>query len=270
MADDPPPLGPVIPVLRIFDLALARDFYQGFLGFTVDWEHTFHADAPVYLQVSRDGAVLHLSEHFGDATPGATVRILTPDVGTLHRELRERDYRYARPGLERMPWGLEVTVGDPFGNRLVFHQLVDGDGSQAEAAPIEHQLDVTCPPADAFAAFTEGIDAWWPRDYAPPGLVRVAVEPGVGGSCTMQTDDGSTQTWGTVVAWDPPQHLALDFTLAQDPAHATRLDVWFDPSEDSTRVRFSHGGWTSDSLPLRAKFTDWPVLLGRFVEYAER
>jgi hypothetical protein len=27
----------IIPVLRIFDIAKADEFYQGFLGFTVDW-----------------------------------------------------------------------------------------------------------------------------------------------------------------------------------------------------------------------------------------
>jgi hypothetical protein len=27
----------VVPVLRIFDIAKADEFYQGFLGFTVDW-----------------------------------------------------------------------------------------------------------------------------------------------------------------------------------------------------------------------------------------
>ena len=68
--------GPVIPVLRIFDVAKAREFYGEFLGFAIDWEHTFDDHAPVYLQASRDGAVVHLSEHHGDASPGATVRIL--------------------------------------------------------------------------------------------------------------------------------------------------------------------------------------------------
>ena len=49
----------------------AREFYVGFLGFTVDWEHRFDPDASLYLQVSRDGCVLHLSGHHGDATPGS-------------------------------------------------------------------------------------------------------------------------------------------------------------------------------------------------------
>ena len=61
-------------MLRIFDVAKAREFYSEFLGFAIDWEHTFDDHAPVYLQASREGAVLHLSEHHGDASPGATVR----------------------------------------------------------------------------------------------------------------------------------------------------------------------------------------------------
>lgn len=34
-------LGNPIPILRIFDEAKAREFYVGFLGFTVDWKHRF-------------------------------------------------------------------------------------------------------------------------------------------------------------------------------------------------------------------------------------
>ena len=30
---------PAIPILRIFDEAKAREFYVGFLGFKIDWEH---------------------------------------------------------------------------------------------------------------------------------------------------------------------------------------------------------------------------------------
>jgi len=32
-----------IPTLRIFDSAKAREFYVGFLGFKVDFEHRFEA-----------------------------------------------------------------------------------------------------------------------------------------------------------------------------------------------------------------------------------
>ena len=59
----------VVPVLRIFDVGKAKEFYAGFLGFTIDWEHRFDDRAPLYMQVSRNGLVLHLSEHHGDGTP---------------------------------------------------------------------------------------------------------------------------------------------------------------------------------------------------------
>lgn len=56
-------LGRTIPILRIFDEAKAREFYIDFLGFKTDWEHRFGPDLPLYMQISRDGCVLHLSEH---------------------------------------------------------------------------------------------------------------------------------------------------------------------------------------------------------------
>jgi uncharacterized glyoxalase superfamily protein PhnB len=114
-------LGPVIPILRIFDEAKTREFYLQFLGFRVDWEHRFEPALPLYLQVSRAGCVLHLSEHHGDGSPGVALRIDVDDVDALQRELAAKAYGYARPGVEDTPWGRrEMTVRDPFGNRLVF------------------------------------------------------------------------------------------------------------------------------------------------------
>jgi catechol 2,3-dioxygenase-like lactoylglutathione lyase family enzyme len=120
-------LGGVTPILRMFDIGKAREFYVGFLGFTIDWEHRFDDDAPLYMAVSRGGCILHLSEHHGDGTPGSALRIETHDVAALHRELIGKKYRFARPGLEQTPWNTrEVTVADPFGNRLTFWEAADG------------------------------------------------------------------------------------------------------------------------------------------------
>jgi uncharacterized glyoxalase superfamily protein PhnB len=111
----------VTPILRIFDVAKAREFYLDFLGFAWDWEHRFDDNAPLYAQVSREGVALHLSEHHGDAAPGAGLRIRVADVAALQVELLGKKYRYARPGLETAPWGeRNVTVTDPFHNRLIF------------------------------------------------------------------------------------------------------------------------------------------------------
>ncbi|HZY18443.1 MAG TPA: glyoxalase superfamily protein [Ramlibacter sp.] len=113
-------LHPITPILRIFDEAKAREFYVEFLGFQVDWEHRFEPQLPLYLQVSRAGCVLHLSEHHGDCSPGAALRIGTDTLDELHAELTGKAYRYARPSIEAQPWGRELSVRDPFGNRLVF------------------------------------------------------------------------------------------------------------------------------------------------------
>ena len=116
----------VIPVLRIFDDAKALEFYTGWLGFTVDWMHRFDDHAPLYLQISLNGVILHLSEHHGDATPGAKVFIECVGVRAYHNELIEKNYRYNRPGLEHEPWdSISVTVTDPFMNRLVFNERIN-------------------------------------------------------------------------------------------------------------------------------------------------
>ena len=41
----------VVPIFRIFSVEKAREFYLDFLGFTVDWEHRFGPDFPVYMQI---------------------------------------------------------------------------------------------------------------------------------------------------------------------------------------------------------------------------
>ena len=113
-------LGKTTPILRIFDEAKAREFYLDFLGFRLDWEHRFEPGLPIYMQVSRDGCVLHLSEHHGDGSPGAALRIETSDLDAFHKELEMKRYKYARPGIDRQPWGRDMSISDPFGNRLTF------------------------------------------------------------------------------------------------------------------------------------------------------
>ncbi|OON60292.1 glyoxalase/bleomycin resistance/extradiol dioxygenase family protein [Massilia sp. KIM] len=120
-------LGPVVPILRIFDERKAREFYVDFLGFAVEWEHRFEPGLPLYLQVARGGCVLHLSEHHGDCCPGAAIRIDSADVDALQAELAGKNYGYARPQVDDTPWGArEMSVKDPFGNRLTFTSAPGG------------------------------------------------------------------------------------------------------------------------------------------------
>ena len=112
-----------IPILRMFDVDKAKDFYLGFLGFGLDWEHRFEPDTPVYMQVSRNGAVLHLSEHHGDGTPGSAVFIDIEGLDQFHREVTAKPYKFYRPGIEDVPWNARVmSVIDPSGNRIRFNE----------------------------------------------------------------------------------------------------------------------------------------------------
>lgn len=123
----PPPSGPdftpPMPILRIFDEAKAREFYEGFLGFSVDWQHRFEPGTPIYMQVSRGLLKLHLSEHSGDASPGANMVVYMKGVEAWQKSLIAKNYRYNRPGLQHQDWGLECQVIDPFGNRIRFMEV---------------------------------------------------------------------------------------------------------------------------------------------------
>ena len=120
-----------IPILRIFDVDKARDFYQGFLGFQVDWEHRFDERAPVYMQVSRDGLTLHLTEHHGDCCPGSKVFVWMVGIEEFHNNITSRGYEYMRPGMETSFYGSRcVEVTDPFGNRISFNEEITASGAK--------------------------------------------------------------------------------------------------------------------------------------------
>lgn len=113
----------IIPIFRIFDVDKANEFYLHFLGFQLDWDHRFEENLPLYYQISLEDAVLHLSEHHGDSTPGSAIRIKVNGLKEYHHSLARKNYSYAKPGLETSPWNTrEMTVIDPFGNRITFYE----------------------------------------------------------------------------------------------------------------------------------------------------
>ena len=113
-----------IPILRIFSIEKAKDFYCGFLGFNLDWEHTFEPGMPVYMQVSRESLRLHLSEHHGDGSPGVHLHVEMVGVEEFHREVTAKGYKYLRPGLQDAFYGARtMNVIDPFGNRITFDEF---------------------------------------------------------------------------------------------------------------------------------------------------
>jgi len=112
-----------VPILRSFNEGKAKEFYVDFLGFSVDWEHRFEEGLPLYIQISKDECVIHLSEHHGDCSPGASLRIEVDELENYHKELNEKKYGNAHPGINEQPWGKDMVIADPFGNRVIFSSL---------------------------------------------------------------------------------------------------------------------------------------------------
>ena len=125
--------GAPTPILRSFDAARTRDFYLDFLGFELVFEHRFEPDLPLYMAVRRGACTLNLSEHYGDGSPGAAVRIPVDDVVAFAAGLAARRHGNCRPGVPRETgWGtLEITIADPAGNRLTFFSERAGAGGGA-------------------------------------------------------------------------------------------------------------------------------------------
>lgn len=133
--------GKTTPILRIFDEAKAGGFYMDSLGFKVDWKHRFEKDLPLYMQISKGGCILHLSEHYGDCSPGAAVRIETDELDSFQDELLARRCKFARSGIEEMPCGSrDMSISDPFGNRLTFTSAVSENEGSLSGKRIEPLL----------------------------------------------------------------------------------------------------------------------------------
>lgn len=110
----------VIPQLRITSAARSLEFYVEGLGFTVDWQHQFEPGFPLFLQLTRSGQTIFLTEHTGDCEVGGAVYFTVPDVDRCFAEFSAHGIAPSEPPTNT-PWGTrEMRVQDPDGNRLRF------------------------------------------------------------------------------------------------------------------------------------------------------
>jgi catechol 2,3-dioxygenase-like lactoylglutathione lyase family enzyme len=112
----------VIPQLRITDAQRSRAFYLDALGFSLDWTHQFEPGYPVFMQITRQGQTLFLTQHSGDCQTGGAVYFIVPDAQACHDAFVARGALPTNP-LADTPWGTrEFLMTDPDGNRLRFAQ----------------------------------------------------------------------------------------------------------------------------------------------------
>lgn len=119
----------VTPQFRITDARRSIPFYVDGLGFTIDWEHRFAPGLPVFMQLTRAGQTIFLTEHSGDCQVGGAAYFVVPDVDACYKEFVARGTTLLEPP-EDTPWGSrEMVVMDPDGNRLRFASHIATDES---------------------------------------------------------------------------------------------------------------------------------------------
>jgi hypothetical protein len=129
--------------------------------------------------------------------------------------------------------------------------MVTGKSATAE-------VQVSVDPAQAFAAFTDEIDAWWVRGpinfFDAARAVGMKMEPGVDGR-VLEVYDGDALELGRITAWEPGAHLAYRSSVDD-----SEIDVRFEAIEGGTRVRV-----TQTLVPGGEKIFDfWPRTLQWF------
>ncbi|MEQ9299810.1 MAG: glyoxalase superfamily protein [Cyclobacteriaceae bacterium] len=113
-----------IPTLRVLDYRKAMDFYIDGLGFVIDWEHRFGPSEPVYMQISRNGLTLHLSENKRFET-GVIVFVDCKELTQFYADLINRKTKIELNKPESTNWQtIQMEIEDPFGNLLRFNETV--------------------------------------------------------------------------------------------------------------------------------------------------
>jgi hypothetical protein len=118
-----------------------------------------------------------------------------------------------------------------------------------------------CPLSEAYTAWTERIDEWWPRARTVGGdaVERIVLEARVDGRLYERWHDGSEHLWATVTAWDPPQRL--DLAWIEGDAAGTEVAVLFAAAGPaSTRVTIEHRGFErlAEGADVRARYAGGP------------
>ncbi len=115
---------------------------------------------------------------------------------------------------------------------------------------------IPLPPEQAFDAFVQQMDVWWPRrgvfpySFAPETTrpLHIRFEGELGGRYYETFADGGEYRIGSITLWNPPAELAYTW---RDPtwAGSTKIRLRFEETDDGTRVTYSQDGFASAGVP---------------------
>ncbi|MEM8979339.1 MAG: metalloregulator ArsR/SmtB family transcription factor [Pseudomonadota bacterium] len=145
------------------------------------------------------------------------------------------------------------------------------DQSQA-LPPIETAVVVPLTPQAAFELFTQDLARWWPlhshslsaADKTLPKAVTVDLKEG--GQILETKPDGTKSAWARITAFEPGNHLALDWHVGRDEADATQVELRFLPHPEGCEVTLRHDGWGAlgaEASQIHAGYVPgWDAVLG--------
>ncbi|HEY5891437.1 MAG TPA: glyoxalase superfamily protein [Acidimicrobiia bacterium] len=99
----------IAPTFRVSNATESADWYKR-LGFEVVGEHRFAPNLPLFLFLKRGDIDLYLSEHKGDAPKRSLAYLWVDEVDLVAAEFGAE--------IHEEPWGAEITLVDPDGNRV--------------------------------------------------------------------------------------------------------------------------------------------------------
>ncbi|MFL0800385.1 MAG: SRPBCC family protein [Agarilytica sp.] len=148
--------------------------------------------------------------------------------------------------------------------------------------PINASINVNVAPGDAFIAFTEHFQSWWPMAYtlSKEVLSEIGIEPSEGGFCFEKGPHGFRCDWGRVLQWSPAEALRFTWQLdansapQPNPDMASEVSVHFNKNEDgTTRVALDHenlerhGACAAQYRDELASEYGWPYLLQQYQNF---
>ena len=111
-------------------------------------------------------------------------------------------------------------------------------------------VTVPLPPEQAFAAFVQQMDVWWPRrgvfpySFAPEGThpLQIRFEPRLGGRYYETFLDGSEYVIGRISVYRPPERLGYTWRDPTWPGE-TQIQLSFAADGDGARINYEQDGF---------------------------
>ena len=140
--------------------------------------------------------------------------------------------------------------------------------------PIVESVFVPAVPEVVYAAFTDGIGAWWPvgtHSVTGVAVEGLDLEAHAGGLLVEVWADGTRAPWARVEAVVPPSLISLAWNPGGGAGPATSVEVALTPIAGGTQVRVTHSAWEPLGEEARMDYVaGWPFVLDRLALHVSR